>query len=162
MCPLHEATAEAVKKRLFNIFESLRTNIVTLYDGVENMVYIDRKFALSTLWAALYFPYTSMAPLFEAFSYLEKGDGHKLYNITGNFTITCQDCQPLTVENAGASPDAGIAIECADYGAISDDLTFLRSLYNELSAQTYLADIVFSISIRCVYVLPTLPCEPGF
>ena len=151
-----------MKKRLFNIFESLRTNIITLYDGVENMVYINRKFALSTLWAALYFPYALMAPLFEAFSDLEKGDGHKLLNITGNLTITSQDCQPLTVESAGASPDAGIAIEWADYGAISDDLTFLRSIYNDLSAQTYLADIVFSFSIRCVYVIPTLPLESGF
>jgi len=139
-----------VKKRLFNIFESLRTNIVTLYDGVDNMVYINRKFALSILWGALYTPYTSMAPLFEAFSDLEKGDGHKLLNITGNLTIACQDCQPLTVENAGVIPDASIAIECADSGAISDDLTFLRGIYNELSAQTSLADIVFSISIRCL------------
>ena len=114
------------------------------------MVYINRKFALTILWGALYTPYTSMAPLFEAFSDLEKGDGHKLLNITGNLTITCQDCQPLTVENAGVIPDASIAIECADSGAISDDLTLLRGIYNELSAQTSLADIVFSISIRCL------------
>ncbi|SRR5258706_8305558 len=47
-------TAEAVEKGLFSIFESLRTNIVTLYDGVETMVYIDRKFALVALSMALY------------------------------------------------------------------------------------------------------------
>ena len=94
-CPLHAATGEDVEKRLFNIFESLRTNLVTLYDGVETMVYIDRKFALAALAAAVYSPYTSMGQLFDAMSDLEKGEGPKLYhslaNSTTDSTLTCQD-----------------------------------------------------------------------
>ena len=126
------------------------------------MVYIDRAFALTALWGALYNPYTAMAPLFEALSDLEKGDGHKLYNFTGSLTVTCQDCQPLTVTNAGASIDAGIAIQCADSGAIPDDLTFLRSVYDALAARTSVADVVFPLSLRCVYAVPTLQREARF
>jgi hypothetical protein len=150
-----------VEKRLFNILESLRTKVVTLYDGVRNMAYIDRKVGLASLWSALYFPYRTVAPLFEAFADLEKGDGRKLYNfiatLTGNLTITCQDCHPLTVPDAGASPDADISIQCADSGALSDDLPFLKSIYDTTAAQTYLADITFIFSVHCVYVVPNLP-----
>ena len=146
-----------MKKRFFNIFESLRTKVVTLYNGVDTMVYIDRKLALTTLWAALYSPYTSVGPLFDALSDMEKGDGHKLYKIIGNLTVTCQDCHPLTVTQAGASPDAGFTIQCADTGATSDDLSFLRTMYGAFSARTYLADVVFSLAIRCVYVVHKLP-----
>ena len=146
-------TAEVVEERVFNIIESLRTNIVTFYDSVETMVYIDRKLALVTLSMALYFPYTSVGPLFEALSDLEKGDGVKFYNLATNFTetltVTCQDCNPLTVADAGASPDAGIAIQCADSGPISDDLAFLRGTYTTLSAQTKMVETAFALSVRC-------------
>ena len=142
-----------MEKRLFNLFESLRTNIVTLYDGVGTMVYIDRKFALVTLSMALYSPYTLVGPLFEALSDLEKGDALKLYNLATNFTetltVTCQDCNPLTVADAGASVDASIAIQCADSGPISDNLAFLRSTYTTLSARTKMVETAFSLSVRC-------------
>ena len=155
-----------MEKRFFNIFESLRTKIVTVYDGVEAMTYIDRKLALSSLWTALYFPYTSMAPLFEALSDLEKGDGLKFHhfvgNFTGNFTVTCQQCRTVTVDDAGASPDAAISIQCADSGPISDDLTFLRGIYDAVSAHTYLVDIPFYYAINCVYVVPTFSLELTF
>jgi len=125
------------------------------------MVYIDRKVALATLSAALFTPYATIAPLFEAFSDLEKGDGLKLYNfiasITGNLTVTCEDCYPSTVAHAGASPDADISIQCTDSGATSDDLASLRSIYDATSSQTYLADISFAVSVRCVYVIPNHP-----
>jgi hypothetical protein len=148
-----------VEKRLFNIFDSLRTKIVTLYDGAKTMVFIDRKFALSTLFIGTFFPYEAMAPLFEAYSDLEKGNGLKLYtlfaSIVGNATVTCEDCYPL-VDHAGASPDASISIECADYGPTPDDLASARSIYDVFSAQTRLADIMFNI--HCVYVVvPNLP-----
>ena len=159
-CALHEPTAEAVEKRLFNIFESLRAKIVTVYDGVKTMVFIDRKIALGALWVALYQPYEVIAPLFDAYSDLEKGDGLKFYtliaNFTGNLTVTCQDCYP-PIADAGAGPDADISIQCADSGPMSDDFAFLRSTYSMFSAQTYLADIIFDIAIRCVYVAPHLP-----
>jgi hypothetical protein len=161
-CPLHEATADAVKERLFGILSSLRTKVVTIYNGVENMVYIDRKLALSTLWAAVYWPYTSMAPLFEALSDLEKGDGRKLYEIYGNLTITCQDCHPLTLADAGASPDANIAIQCADSGPISDNLTDLSYMFGMLSGQTYFADMAFAFSSLCAYAILTLHLAPTF
>ena len=142
-----------MEKRLFTIFESLRTNIVTLYDGVETMAYVDRKLALGTLSTALYSPYTSVGPLFEALSDLEKGDALKFYNLAANFTetltVTCQDCNPLTVADAGASLDASIAIQCADSGPISDDLPFLRSTYTTLSARTKMVETAFALSIRC-------------
>ena len=121
------------------------------------MVYIDRKLALTTLWVALHTPYTLVAPLFDALSDMEKGDGHKFYKIIGNLTVTYQDCHPLTVTQAGASPDADISIQCADIGATSDDPSFLRGLYGAFSARTYLADIVFSLAIRCMYVVHNLP-----
>ena len=159
-CPLHEATAEAVEKRLFNLFESLRSKVVTLYDGAKTMVLIDRKLSLASLFAVTTFPYQGMASLFEAYSALEKGDGFPLYNlisnITGNFTVTCQDCYH-PVAQAGASPDASIAILCTDGGAQSDDPTFLKSLYDTFAAQTRLADIAFGIAVRCVYAIPNLP-----
>ena len=120
------------------------------------MVYIDRKLALSALNSALYFPYTSVAPLFDALSDLEKGDGMKLSNIIGNHTVTCQDCHSLAVPHTGASPDADISIQCADSGAIPDDLVYLRNVYNALSAQTNIADSVFLPTVRCVYVIPNL------
>jgi hypothetical protein len=155
-CPLHEPTAEAVEKRFLNIFESLRTNVVTLYDGAKDMVLIDRKIALASLWYSVYFPYKTMAPLFEAYADLEKGDGLKLYIFLltnlGNLTVTCQDCFP-PVAHAGATPDADTSIQCADYGARSDDPASLRSIYDGIAAQTHLADIAFTISVRCVYVV---------
>ena len=92
--------------------------------------------------------------MFEALSDLERGDGLKLYNLTGNATVSCQDCQPLTITNAGASPDADISIQCADSGAIPDDLASLRSMYAALSGLTYVADIVFPLSLHCVYGRP--------
>ena len=160
-CPLHAATGEDVEKRLFNIFESLRTNVVTVYGGVETMVLIDRKFALIALSVALYSPYTSMGPLFQALADLEKGDGLTLYSLAANFTdltVTCRDCDhPLTVADPGASPDAGTAIQCADSSPISDDLGFLKSVYNALAARTRTAETAFSISVRCVYVVPSKP-----
>jgi hypothetical protein len=148
-----------VEKRLFNIFDSLRTKIVTLYDGAKTMVSIDRKFALSTLFIGTFFPYEAMAPLFEAYSDLEKGNGLKLYtlfaSLVGNFTVTCEDCYPL-VDHAGASPDASTSILCADSGPTPDDLASLRSIYDGLSAQSRLADVMFFV--RCVYVVvPKLP-----
>ena len=147
-----------MEKRLFNIFESLRTKIVTVYDGVKTMVMIDRKIALAALWFAVYWPYETMAPLFEVYSDLEKGNGLKFYtliaNVTGNFTATCQDCHPL-MANAGASPDAAISIQCADSGATPDDLASVRSIYDAHAAQTRLADVVFSVP--CVYVVRNLP-----
>jgi len=159
-CPLHEPTAEAVEKRFYNIIESLHTKVVTLYDGVGTMVLIDRKFALGALWVSLYFPYQTMAPLFEAYSDLEKGNGLKLYtllaNITRNLTVTCQDCHPL-VAHAGVSLDTDISVQCADSGAISDDLAFVRSIYDQFSTQTRLADIIFSMAVRCVYVVVPQP-----
>jgi len=155
-----------VEKRLFNIFESLRTKIVTVYDGAKTMVFIDHTLALATLWNGLYFPFTSMAPLFEAYSSLEKGDGLKLYNLVANFvgnlTVTCEDCYPSTMAHAGASPDADISIQCADSGAAPDNLAFLRSIYDMTSAQTYLADIIFSLSVRCVYVVLNFPAWTHF
>lgn len=140
----------------------MRTKVVTLYGGVETLVYIDRKLALGALWAALYTPYTSVAPVFEALSDLEKGDGLKLYNITGDLTVTCQDCHPLTVTDAGDPQDAGISIQCADSGPIPDDLQFLRSVYDAHSARTHLADVVFPLSLRCVYAVPTFRLEALF
>jgi len=139
-----------VKNRLFSIIESLRTKIVTVYDGAETMVSIDRKLALASLFGALYFPYTQMETLFEAFSDLENGDGLKLYNFNGNLTVTCQDCDPSTVAQAGNEFDANNAIRCADSGAISDDLAFLRGIYNTLADQTYLADVAFAAPARCM------------
>jgi hypothetical protein len=139
-----------VEQRLFNILDALRTEHVIVYGGVETMVYIDRKLALNTLLSAAYVPYTNMAPLFEALSDLEKGDGLKLYHIFGNLTVTCQDCQPLTVAHAGATPEAGIAIQCADSGPISDDLSFVGSISDALSARTLFADIVYTFSTLCV------------
>jgi hypothetical protein len=155
-----------VEKRFLNIFESLRTNVVTLYDGAKTMVLIDRKVALASLWFGLYSPYEAMAPLFEAYADLEKGNGLKLYTflstVIGNLTVTCQDCYP-PVAHAGATPDADISIQCADYGAISDDLASVRSIYDGIAAQTHLADIVFTIAVRCVYVVPNPPrFEPTF
>ena len=119
------------------------------------MVLIDRQVALSALWTTLYFPYTQAAQLFEALADLEKGDGRKIYNFIGNLTVTCQECHPLTVADAGASPDADISVQCADSGPISDDLAFLKGTYQALSAQTYMVDLIFSFAVRCVYVVPT-------
>ncbi len=159
-CPLHEATAEAVEKRLFNLFESLRSKVVTLYDGVKTMVFIDRKIALSSLFVVSFFPYEGMASLFEAYSDLEKGNGFPLYNLIansiGNLTVTCQDCHH-PVAQAGASPDADISIQCADAGAQSDDPAFLKSLYDAIATHTQLADIAFGAAVRCVYAAPNLP-----
>ncbi len=159
-CPLHEATAEAVEKRLSNLFESLRSKVVTLYDGVKTMVLIDRKIALFSLFVVSYFPYDGMASLFEAYSDLEKGNGFPLYNLiansTGNFTVTCQDCHHPMAQ-AGASPDADISIQCADAGAQSEDLAFLKGLYDAIAAQTQLADIAFGLAVHCVYAIPNLP-----
>ena len=122
------------------------------------MVFIDRKVALASLFYATFFPYEAMAPLFGAYSELEKGNGLPLYNLiskfTGNLTVTCQDCS-YPVAQAGVSPDASISIQCADSGAQSDDLTLLRSLYDRFAAQTQLADIAFTV--RCVYAVSNLP-----
>ena len=124
------------------------------------MVFIDRRVALASLYVGIYFPYDGMGPLFRAYSELEKGNGFPLYNIitnsTGNITVTCQDCYH-TVAQAGVSPDVDISIQCADSGAQSDDLTFLKNLYDALAAQTQLADIGFNLAARCVYVTPNLP-----
>ena len=150
-----------MEKRLFDLFESLRPKIVTLYDGVKTMVFIDRKVALASLFTSAFFPYDGMGPLFGAYSELEKGNGLPLYNLfakfTGNITVTCQDCS-YPVAQAGVSPDASNSIQCADSGAQSDDLTILRSIYDRYAAQTQLADVVFSI--RCVYAVPTFQREP--
>ena len=120
------------------------------------MVFIDRKIALTSLFSAVFFPYEAMAPLFGAYSELEKGNGLPLYNIltnsTGNLTVTCQDCY-YPVAEAGVSPDAVTSIQCADTGAQSDDLTSLRSIYDAFAAQTQLADIAFGLAARCVYAV---------
>ena len=148
-----------MEKRLFNLFDSLRSKIVTLYDGVKTTVLIDRKISLASLFVVTFFPYEGMASLFEAYSELEKGNGFPLYhlisNSTGNFTVSCQDCNH-SVAQAGVSLDASIAIQCADAGAQSDDPTFLKSLYDALATQTQLADIAFGLAVRCVYVVPNL------
>jgi hypothetical protein len=137
-CPLHEATAEAVEKRLFNIFESFRTKVATVYDG-ETMVHVDRSPALVSLLFALEFPYTLGMTVFDALTDLEKGGGLKFYNfakyILGNATVTCRDCQPLTVAHAGNELHARAAIQCSDSGPISDDLASLRGVYDSLSAR---------------------------
>ena len=146
-----------MEKRLFNIFESLRTKVVTVYDGVKTLVLIDRKIVLGSLFVGLLQPYETLASLFHAYADLEKGNGTTFYSLLAtyvvNLTVTCQDCYP-TLPQAGATPDADIAILCQDTGPIPDDLTSLRSIYNALSAQTSLADIVFSLVARCVYVVP--------
>ena len=149
-----------MEKRIFNIFESLRAKTITLYDGVETMILIDRQLVLAALWTTLYFPYTKAAQLFEALLDLEKEDGRKFYNFIGNFTVTCEQCHPLTVANAGASPDADISVQCADSGPISDDLTFLKGTYDAFSAQTYMSELVFSFAVRCVYDLPIFSPQP--
>ena len=153
-----------MEKRLFNLFESLRSKVVTIYDGVKTMVFIDRKIALTSLFIANYFPYDGMGPLFGAYSELEKGNGLPLYNLitnsTGNLTVTCQDCYRPVAE-AGVSPDADISIQCADSGAQTDDLTFLKGLYGSVAAQTQLADIAFNLALRCVYAVPTFQLEPA-
>ena len=117
------------------------------------MVFIDRKVALASLFSAVFFPYDAMAPLFGAYSELEKGNGLPLYNIlvnsTGNLTVTCQDCY-YPVAQAGVSPDASNSIQCADSGAQSDDLTYLKSLYDSFAAQTQLADIGILFAVRCM------------
>ena len=132
------------------------------------MVIIDRKIAHDALWGALLQPYEGMAPLFDAYSDLEKGDGLKLYTFiqkfTGNLTVTCQDCYP-PMADTGASPDADISIQCADFGPMTDDLAFLRSTYDMFSSQTQFADHIFNIAIHCVYVAPTpsgLNLQPTF
>ena len=40
------------------------------------------------------------------------------------------------VADAGASPDAHISIQCADFGLISDDLTFLKGTYTAIVPAT--------------------------
>ena len=159
-CPLHEPTPEAVEKRLFNIFESLRTKVVTVYDGVKTLVLIDRKIVLSSLFVGLLLPYETLAALFHAYADLEKGNGTTFYSLlatyVANLTVTCGDCYPTRLQ-AIATPDANLAILCQDTGPIPDDLTSLRSIYNVLSAETSLADVLFSGLVRCVYVVPTPP-----
>ena len=157
-CPLHEPTPEAVEKRLFNILESLRTKVITVYGGVKTLVLIDRKLVLGSLFVGLYQPYETIAALFHAYADLEKGNGTTFYGLLStyvvNLTVTCEDCYPI-LPQAGAAPDAGTAIQCGDSGPVTDDLTSLRSIYNAFSAQTSLADIVYSIAVTCVYVIPT-------
>jgi len=136
--------------------------MVTVYDGGETMAYIDRKLALFGLAFSLYSPYTSSALLYEALADLEKGDGLKFHNyigiFSGNPTAHCQDCNPLTVADAGASPDADISIQCADTGPISDDLAFLRPLYNTLAAKSSsMAEYALFLYTRCMYVAPNVP-----
>jgi len=103
-----------------------------------------------------------MAPLFEAFSDLEKGNALKIYavlaNTTGNLTAPCQDCHPV-VAHEGASPDADVSIQCADSGATPDDLASVRSIYDGFSAQTHAADIIFGLAVRCVYVVVSQPFQ---
>ena len=124
------------------------------------MVFIDRKVALASLFVVSSFPYDGMGPLFRAYAELEKGNGLPLYNLisnyTGKLTVTGQDCY-YPVAHAGVSPDADIAIQCADFGAQSDDLTFAKSIYDALAAQTQLADIAFLYVARCMYAVPNLP-----
>ena len=124
------------------------------------MVFIDRKVALTSLFSAVFFPYQAMAPLFGAYSELEKGNGLPLYHIfaksSWNLTVTCQDCS-YPVAQAGVSPDVVNSIQCADTGAQSDDLTSLRSIYDAFAAQTQLADIAMLLAGRCVYAVPDFP-----
>ena len=124
------------------------------------MDFIDRKIALASLFVVSSSPYDGMGPLFGAYSELEKGNGFPLYNLisnyTGNLPVTCQDCSH-PVAQVGVSPDADISIQCADFGAQSDDLTFLKSLYDTLAAQTQLADMAFHYVARCVYAVLNLP-----
>jgi hypothetical protein len=91
-------------------------------------------------------PYTAAAPLFEALSDLEKGDGHKIYHIVekffGDLTVTCQDCNLSTVADGGVSPDADTPIQCASSGPVFDDLTFLKSVYNSLTAITVTSPVL--------------------
>ena len=160
-CPLHESTPEAVEKRLFNIFESLRTKVVTVYDGVKTLVLIDRKLVLSSFFFGLLQPYDTLAALFHAYADLEKGNGTTFYSLlatyVANLTVTCQqDCDPTRLQ-AIATSDANIAIVCQDTGPVPDNFTSLRSIYNALSAKTSLADVLFSSIVRCVYVVPTPP-----
>ena len=136
--------------------------MVTVYDGEETMVYIDRKLALFSLGVAIGSPYTSSEPLFEALADLEKGDGLKFHNLvasfTRDFTVPCHDCNPLTVADGGASPDVDVSIQCADTGPTSDDLASLRSLYDTLAATSpSMAELALSISVRCTYVVPNVP-----
>jgi len=136
--------------------------MVTVYDGVETMVYLDRKIVVFGFAVALGSPYTSSEPLFEALADLEKGDGLKFHNLvaifTGNYTVPCQDCNPLTVANGGAYPDADISIQCADTGPVSDDLAPLRSLYDTLATKSSsMAEFALSLSVRCTYVVPNVP-----
>ena len=140
--------------------------MVTVYGDGETMVYIDRKLAFYGLALALYAPYTSSVPLFEALEDLEKGDGLKFYNFVGNFTgistLSCEDCNPLTVDDAGAYPDADISIQCTDTGPISDDLAFLRGLYNALVAKSSsMAEFALFLNTRCMYVVPNVPASPN-
>ena len=125
------------------------------------MALVDRKFALDSLTWVIYYPYTGIiGPFFGAYSELEKGNGLPLYDIlsafAGNLTVTCQDCS-YPVAQAGVSPDADISIQCADSGALSDDLTHLKSIYDSFAAQTQLADIFFRTAVYCVYAVPNLP-----
>ena len=142
------------------MFESLRSKVITIYDGVKTMDFINRKVALTSLFDVSYSPYDGMGPLFGAYAELEKGNGLPLYNLilnyTGNLTVTCQDC-PHSVAQADASPDAFNSILCSDSGAHSDDTTYLKGLYDALAAQTQLADIAFDKVAPCVYVVPNLP-----
>jgi hypothetical protein len=55
------------------ILRALRTNVVTLYEGVENIVLVDRKLVVILVRSVVYFPYTLVALLFEALSNLGKG-----------------------------------------------------------------------------------------
>ena len=105
---LYEADVAQDASQISIIFESLSTDILTLYlfDSVESMVYIDRKIAVVALSIVLY---TSVGLLFEALSDLEKRGGLKLYKFHRKKghppSLTCQDCNPLTVTDAGASTE---------------------------------------------------------
>lgn len=151
-CPLHEPTADLVKKRLEKIIDSLEQNPVPVKNG-DDIGIITKKQAQLLLFQTMYSPYQAIKPFFAALRALESGDGLLFHQMSGEklaMKIPC-DCGSFHDPEFGGV-EAGNAIKCVDGEPIDESPEGLQRHFEKLANVSYFGAIWSEIKMECVYV----------
>ncbi|PVG01811.1 alpha/beta-hydrolase [Serendipita vermifera] len=150
-CALWEPTAERVKERYLRLERAVDERPVVVRTKTYMGIYTSRLVKIA-LFVALYHPYETMKPLFEAFRELEKGNGVPIYelfaeDIPGPLHCDCGS-NPLTPLGGDETLSA---ILCSDGQVpMKADLDMMYDHFEKLASMSRFADLWSIHRYRCI------------
>ncbi|KIJ41487.1 hypothetical protein M422DRAFT_229571 [Sphaerobolus stellatus SS14] len=147
-CPMHDDSSEAIARRVHNVFEGLRVQPLSVYNGSAYGV-LEFGPVKRYLFQLLYKPFAGLPPFTKAFAALEAGDGAPMLSLlqSGEFVPKCKKDPLIDIPVA----EAGYAVRCGEGQGVQRDISAISKHLEELSRLSVFADVWTAIGrISCV------------